>query len=152
MTSFINEDIGGFDVSVDDSLGMGSIQSIRNLYSQLQQLIDFNGTACHSIPKGLAFQVLHDNEGLSFMLTNVIDGADIGMIECRCRTSFSLKVLQCLAVPGELLGQKFQGNISTQASVLGPVNHTHPSGTDLLQDFVVRYGLADHVRGLSLPI
>ena len=52
------------------------------------------------------------------MLTNVVDGADIGMIECRCRTSFCLEVLQCLAISGKLLRQKFQGDISTQASVL----------------------------------
>lgn len=33
MTSLINEDIGGFDVSMDDAFGVGGIQSIRNLYS-----------------------------------------------------------------------------------------------------------------------
>ncbi len=37
-----------------------------------------------------------------------------------------------------------QGHIATQSGVLRLVDHTHPSATQLLCDFVVGDGLVDH--------
>ncbi len=48
---------------------------------------------------------------------------------------------------GKLLRQELQGNIATQAGVFSLVDHTHPTTAELLQDFVVGNGLADHGVG-----
>jgi len=44
-------------------------------------LMSLHGASLDAVLQGLAFQVLHDDEGLSLMLTNVVDGADVGMIQ-----------------------------------------------------------------------
>jgi len=49
-----------------------------------------------------------------------------------------------MATLGELLRQELQGHIAAQAGVLSLVDHTHPTTAQLLCDFVVRDGLADH--------
>ena len=41
--------------------------------------------------------------------------------------------------------QELQGHIATQPGVLGLVDHTHPTTTEFLYDFVVGDGLADHL-------
>ncbi len=61
------------------------------------------------------------------MLTNVVDDADVGMIQCRGSSGLSLETLQCLAILGELLRQELQGHIAAQAGVLSLVDHTHPT-------------------------
>ena len=60
---------------------MGFIQGIGNLNPQIEQFIRLHRLALDAVVQSLALQVLHDDEGLSFMLTNVVDGADIGMIQ-----------------------------------------------------------------------
>ncbi len=60
--------------------------------------------------------------------------------------------LVVLAILSELLVQEFKSDITAQAGVLGPVNHTHPSAAQFLQDFVVRNSLADHVVPLIFSV
>ena len=45
---------------------------------------------------------------------------------------------------GYLVQQKLQGDEAVQLYILGLVDHTHPAATELLDEAVVRDGLADH--------
>ena len=46
--------------------------------------------------------------------------------------------------PG-LREQEFQGYRALELQILGLVDHTHPTATELRDDSIVRYGLTDHV-------
>jgi hypothetical protein len=48
-----------------------------------------------------------------------------------------------LRVPGQILGQKFQGDKTTEVGILGLVHHTHAAAAQLLNDAVMRNGLAE---------
>jgi hypothetical protein len=54
-----------------------------------------------------------------------------------------LKPGQRLGVFGYRIRQKLQGDEAVQLHVLSLVNNTHPATTELLDNAVVRYGLAD---------
>jgi hypothetical protein len=45
---------------------------------------------------------------------------------------------------GQIVRQEFQGDDAAQVSILSPVDDTHPASAKLLNDAVVRNGLADH--------
>ena len=47
--------------------------------------------ALDAMLQGLAVEELHGDEGLAVGLTDIVDGADIGMIERGGRLSFALK-------------------------------------------------------------
>jgi hypothetical protein len=49
-----------------------------------------------------------------------------------------------LSIPGNFIGQKLEGDEAMQSRVLGFVYHTHAATTELLDDAIVRNGLADH--------
>ena len=49
-----------------------------------------------------------------------------------------------LRVLGYVLRQEFQGDEAPKLGVLSLVDHTHPAAAQLLDDAVVRDGLADH--------
>ena len=43
------------------------------------------------------------------------------------------------------LSKKFQGDKASEFGVFSFVDHTHPAAAQLIEDAVVRNGLADHV-------
>ena len=89
-------------------------------------------------------QKLHGNESLLAVFANFVDGANIRMIESGRRTRLPAKAFQCLRVSRQLLGQEFERDEAAKLGVLRLVDHTHPAATKLVDNAVVRDGLADH--------
>ena len=57
---------------------------------------------------------------------------------------FALKAGECIRVTGNVFGQEFEGDKTIQPCVLSLIDNTHPAAPELLDDPVVRDGLADH--------
>jgi hypothetical protein len=49
-----------------------------------------------------------------------------------------------LRVPRHFIRQEFEGDEAAKIGVFGLLNHAHASATELVEDAVVRDGLADH--------
>jgi len=101
-------------------------------------------TPSDSVLQGHTVQKLHGDEGLVAMFTDLVDRADIGMVECRRSTRLPAKAFQCLWVFREFIGQKFQSDEATKLGVLSLVNDTHPTAAELLNNAIVRDDLVDH--------
>ena len=80
------------------------------------------------------------------MLPDLVDGADVRVVECRCSTSLTTKSFESLRVSRQFIGQEFEGDEAPKLCVLGLVDHTHSPAAELLDDAVVRDGLAEHRR------
>src|SRR5713101_1012562 len=93
-----------------------------------------------------AIQEFHGYEGTAVLLANVVNRADVGMVQCGCGLGFALKTGECLRVTGNLLGQELEGDEAMQPRILGLVDNTHTASAQLLDDAVVRNGLADHAQ------
>ena len=76
------------------------------------------------------------------MLADVIDGADIGMVQRRRRVSLAAEPSQRLRFPG-FGRQKLKGDEAVQPRVFGFVDYAHAAGTQLLQNTVMRDDLTD---------
>ena len=96
--------------------------------------------------QGVAIQKLHGDESLAVLLANVVNRADVGMVERGCSLGFALEAAECLRVAGHFVGQEFQAYKTVQPSVLGLVNHPHPAAAELFDNAVVRNCLVDHRR------
>jgi hypothetical protein len=68
----------------------------------------------------------------------------LGVVQSRSGTSLPPEAFQCLRIMRDIFRQEFQGDETTQLGVLGLVDHAHPATAELLDDAVVRDGLADH--------
>jgi hypothetical protein len=58
-------------------------------------------------------------------------------------TRLASKPFQGLRIAREFIGQKFQGDKAAKLGVLSFIDNTHSAATELLDDAVVRNGLAD---------
>jgi hypothetical protein len=101
------------------------------------------------MPESLPFEVLHGDEGFAFVLADLVDGADVGMIECGCGAGFTLEPFQDLRVRSQTLGQELQGNESAELGVLGFVDHTHAAATKLLHNAVMGDSLIQQTNSLA---
>jgi hypothetical protein len=75
-----DEDIGGLDVAVDDSLGMGGVEAIGNFDGEREQGFVFERLAGDEVLEGHAIEELHGDEGLVAVAADFVNGADVGVI------------------------------------------------------------------------
>src|SRR5208282_3355842 len=92
----------------------------------------------------LAFQQLHGDEVASAVFANLVDGADVRMVQSGGRARFALKTFQRKRIFFRLGRQELECDVAAKVDVLGFVNNAHPSAAQLGKDTVVRDGLADH--------
>src|SRR5208337_1334249 len=118
---------------------------VGNLNCQAKQDIELDGLSGDAVLQGGAFQKLHGDEGLAILLADVIDGADIWMIEGRCGLRFALKASESLGVAGNVFRQEFQRDKTLQASVFRFIDNSHAATAEFFDDAVVRDNLVNHV-------
>src|SRR6516165_9878469 len=101
--------------------------------------------------KGLALQVFHHDEGLAFTLVNVVNGANVGMVQGGGSTGFPLEAFEgdggsllVLRSTQHLLGKELEGYKGAEAKILGLVDHTHAPAAELFENAIVADGTADH--------
>src|SRR5713226_9791293 len=99
--------------------------------------------------QSLAVQELHGDERLAALLADVVNRADIVMVESRRGLRFTLKTGKSLGVFGYFIGQEFQRNKSVQSGILSLVDDTHPAAAEFFDDAIVRNGLADQTGNSS---
>ena len=78
------------------------------------------------------------------MFADLVNRADVRVVQGGGGAGFAQETLQGLAVGQVLLGEEFQGYVTIQRSILGLLDHTHPTGTQLLNNAVSGYGLSYH--------
>ena len=98
------------------------------------------------MPKRLALQQLHGDEGSPIGLVNLVNGADVRMIQCRSGFGFALKTAECQRATGDFVGQELESYEAAELHILGLVDDTHRAGAEFLDDVIVRDGLPDHWR------
>jgi len=102
----------------------------------------------------LAIQKFHSDERLAFRFADVVNRADVGMVQGGCGLRLSLETRERLRIVGDVVRQEFQRDKAVQAGVLSFVHHAHAPATEAFHDAIVRKGLSNQriVRGHVLHI
>src|ERR1700690_4647977 len=85
-----------------------------------------------------AVQILHYDERLPPLLIDLMNGANIGMIQSRGSLSLALKPGKCGRILGNFIRKELQRDKPAEFYVLGLINPTHPTTAELLKNAVVR--------------
>jgi hypothetical protein len=97
------------------------------------------------VPPARPFQAFHYDEKPTLVFADVVNGADVGMIQRRCGAGFSLKSFSGLGILRQVLGKELQGYAPAKALVLRLVNHSHSAAAQLAYDSVMGNDLLKHV-------
>ena len=141
-----DENVGGLDVAVDDSLAVRGIERIGYFDRQGEQAFELHRLAVNQMFQGLAAETLHHDEQMSVVLADFVDGADVGMIQRRRGARLAAKAFESLRILRGIVGKKFQSDEAAELSVFRFVDDTHPSAAKKFEDAVMGDSLADHGR------
>src|SRR5208283_283325 len=147
-----DENVGGLDVAMDNALGMRGIEGVGDFGGEGEDYLGIHGAAADAVLEGGAFQKFHGDVGLLAALADVVDGADVGVIQRRSGAGLAAKAFESLGIAGDGVGQEFERDKTAEFAVLGLVNDAHATAAELFDDLVAGDSLADHcgriLRGL----
>jgi hypothetical protein len=136
------ENIGGLDVAMRDAFGMRGLERLGDLDPESHQLVDDNGPLGDPVFKRGADEILHDHARATVLLGDVVNGADVRMVQCRGRTRLPLEPAERVRISRDGLREKLQCDEPVEADILGLVHHAHPTRAHFAEDAVVGDDLA----------
>ena len=139
-----DEDVRRLDVPVHDLFCVGGIERVGDFNGQRKQGLGVHGLAGDTVLQRDPVEKLHGDKRLAVLLANVVNGADVGMIQGGCGLGFALEAGQGLRVAGHFPGQKLECDKTVQPRVFSLVDHAHTAAAQLLNNAVVRNSLPDH--------
>ena len=122
---------------MNDAFAMGGVERIGNFDAQREDGLEFHGAPGDQVLERGAVEEFHDEEGASGVLADVVDGADVGMIQGGSGFGFAAETFEGLAVLREIVGKEFEGDEAAEASVFRFVDHAHAAATELFDDPVM---------------
>ena len=111
---------------MDDAGRMRGVERIGKGNSHINNLREFERTACNTLMNRLAPEQLHDEE---FMVVrgraDIVDRADVGMLKRRDGPRFSLEPFARRSGSDEILREHFDRNVSIKAGIVRTINLAH---------------------------
>ena len=92
----------------------------------------------HAVLQGEAVEILHGDEGLAVLLADVVNRADVGMIQGRRSLGLALEAGEGFRVLANFIGQELEGDKALEAGVFGLVDDAHPTTTEFFEYAVMR--------------
>jgi hypothetical protein len=106
VTAVGHEDVGRLDIAVDDSFGVCGIERVGDLDGEGQQSLHVERAPGDAVLQRRPLEILHGDEGQGVFLADVVNGADVGMIERRGGLGLALEAAQRLRVASDFVRQK----------------------------------------------
>jgi len=144
LAAFDKKDICRLDIAVNDSFGVRGIKAAGDLNANFQKLRDFDGLRRDAMLESLTLEEFHGDKGAAFEFADIVNGANVGMIQRRGRARFAAKSLDGLNVLRNVVRKELEGNTAAKAGVLGFVDHAHAAATEFFKDAVMRDSAPDN--------
>ncbi len=93
-----DKNICGFDVAMNDAFGVCGIEGVGDFDGEGDESLGVERAAGDFVFESCAFQALHGDEGAALMFADVVDGANVGMIQGRSRLRFAAETTESLRV------------------------------------------------------
>ena len=120
-----DENVLGFQVAMDDSLLVRRRQSVRDLHAVLDRLTLRQCPFIEQRPQAFPLQQLGDQKRRAVVLTDVMNGENVGMVKRGHRPRLLLKAAQAVAIAGEGFRKNFQSYIAPQARIFRAIHFSH---------------------------
>jgi hypothetical protein len=130
---------------------VGRIEGIGDFGGEFQALLQRHRFSVNAMLERPAFEKLHRDKSTAILLADVVDGADVRMIQGGCGLRFPFEAGQCLRIARNFLRQEFQRHQAMKPRVLRLVHDTHSTTAEFLDDAIIGYRLTNERIGAGHP-
>src|SRR5262249_631848 len=110
-----------------------------------EYLLNLKRAAVNDVLQRVALEIFHDDEGLLAFFADVVNRANVGMIEGGGGLSLAAKPAEGNRIAGDVFRKKLERNEGAEPRFFSFVDDTHPATAEFFDHSVVRDVLADHV-------
>ena len=121
---------------MDQSLPVRLVERIGKRDGDRQELAHRQRAAQQPLGERLALEQLHDQEVNAVLGADVVERADVRVLEARDRSGFSRQPLAPLGVLVEVLGQHLDRDLAVESGIAGAVDLAHTPGPEEPHDLV----------------
>jgi hypothetical protein len=89
------------------------------------------------VPERLPLQQFHGDEGSPIGIVNLVDRADVRVVQGGRSLGLPLESAESLRVVGEFVRKELQGDVTTELEVFCFIYHTHAPAADFAEDAVM---------------
>ena len=107
-----DEDVRRLHIAVDDAFGMGRVERVGNLRPEIDHASVFSGRPPIALRQDLPVEHFHRQEGTSLVLADLVDRADVGVIEAGDRARL---VLETRDAAGAFGGEELDDDLAVRA-------------------------------------
>ena len=120
-------DVARFQIAVRHPAAVRLFESFTNLDSVLQNLRHRQRPLAQTVRQSLALQVFHHQVVDAILAADIVQSADVGMVQRRNRARFPIEALLGLGVLGKMRGKNLDGDSSIEPRVPRPIHLSHPA-------------------------
>ena len=145
LSTIDQEEICRLDVAMDNSSTVCPVEGVSHLNADVDDLMDLEGLGTgEAVSQRQAFHQFHDEEGSAFVLADVVDRADVRVIQRGGRPGFGSEPFHGRQIIGQVLGHELECHGTAQTDIFGSVHDAHPACAELADDSIVGDGLSQH--------
>ena len=128
--------VARLEIAVHHAGPVGPIQRVGDLNPQPQYLGHGQGAPFQARRQRLPFHQLHDQVVGGALLADVVQRADVRVVEAGNRASLALEAGADFGRFGEMLGKHLHRDLAAEPRVLRPVDFSHAAGPEGTDDLV----------------
>jgi hypothetical protein len=98
---------------MDDAFAMSGVESIRELYADIQETINGQRVAAKFLIEAMPFEKFHRDERFAIDFVDFVDGADVRVIQGGGSASLPRKAFQICGIGFDRFGKKLQSDAAT---------------------------------------
>ena len=143
LSAFGYENVGGLNVAVDDAFRLRGIERVGHFDADSENRLQGQGHAADAALEADALQQFHCDEGMPVRFVDVVNGANVGMVERGRGLRLAPETLEHGRVASESLGQELEGDKAAKFGILGAEDHAHAAAAKFFQHAIVGDDAAD---------
>jgi len=141
-----NENIGGFYIAVDHAGVVGGVESVGGVDADFEEAFEFERARGDDVLERGAVEEFHGDKCTAAIFADVVDGADVGVVQCGGGAGLAFEAFERLGIVGEIVWEKFEGDEAAEARVFGFIDHAHAATAEFFDDVVMGDGLTNERR------
>ena len=112
-------------IEVHDAFPVCGCERGGDLFAEAQDLLDRQWPADETLGERFAVHVLHDQEGVTVLLTDIMQGTDMRMVQSRDRAGFTFEAFEAVASAEFGPAKDLQSDGAIQTRVARSIHFAH---------------------------